>query len=116
MGMMLGTALFGASLGAAQALAMRRAHGWRGDWVVASTAAWVIVGLLWLGGWHLARGNVQGDGVLSPFARLYQSGNAELLLLSIGLAGSALLTGPLLPRVVSGQGTATVAMDGERPS
>jgi hypothetical protein len=102
LGMGLGTALLGAVLGSAQALAMRRERAGEAIWIAASASAWVVVGLLWLAGWHRAHGLVSGGGPLSPFTRLYEAGNAELLLLGIGLAGSSLFTGPVLARIVRG--------------
>jgi len=100
MGMGLGMALLGTALGGTQSLALGRGRARGAIWTAGSAAAWLAFGLLWLAGWHYAHGAVSARGALAPLARLYETGNAELLLLAVGLAGYGLLTGALLSRVL----------------
>ncbi|MGH7719081.1 MAG: hypothetical protein ACREON_09595 [Gemmatimonadaceae bacterium] len=99
-GMGLGMVLLGAALGGTQSLVLRRGRARGALWTAGSAAAWLAFGLLWLAGWHYAHGTMSGRGALAPLARLYDTGNAELLLLAVGLAGYGLLTGALLSRVI----------------
>ena len=99
-GILLGMTVLGTTLGTAQALALRGAAPNVSRWALASAAAWMVYGALSVVAGLLAHRGLRLSSVLPPLTRLYESGHAEAVLLSVGLAATGVMTAPFIGRLL----------------